>query len=86
MTGAEAFQLAKHKARYGHKSWIVWRKRDGTWSAEVETPSTVRAAMLDVGTQGTWTAVGRYSYVRRWRDGVQTLRNARVGVFPNQRI
>jgi len=42
--------------------------------------------MLDVGTQGRWTAIGTRGYVQRWRDGVRILSNARVGVYPNTKI
>ena len=86
MTGQEAYALAQRKARYGHKAWIVWRGRDGTWNAAVETVAAVRQAMLDVGTQGRWTAIGTREYVQRWRDGVRILSNARVGVYPNTKI
>jgi hypothetical protein len=85
MTGEEAFKLATNKARYGHKSWIVWADRNGAWNAMVESASSVKQAMLDVGTQGRWTAVSRNNYIQRWRDGCQILRNARVGVHPNSR-
>lgn len=85
MTGQEAYALAQRKARYGHKSWIVWKGRDGAFNAALETAATVKQAMLDVGTQGRWTAVSRFNYVQRWRDGVTILRNASVGVHPNQR-
>jgi hypothetical protein len=85
MTGEEAFKLASVKARYGHKSWIVWAGRDGAWNAAVETASAVKQAMLDVGTQGRWTAVSRHSYVQRWRDGIRILRNASVGAHPNSK-
>lgn len=86
MTSQEAFALAQRKARYGHKSWIVWPGRDGVWNAALETVENVRQAMLSVGTQGRWTAVSRQTYVQRWRDGVRILGNARVGVHPNSQV
>lgn len=86
MTGPDVFALAKKKARYGHKSWIVWRDRDGIWNAAVESVETIKAAMLAVGTQGRWTAVSRIDHVQRWRDGVRILGNARVGAHPNGRV
>lgn len=85
MTGEDAYALAAKKARYGHKSWIVWQDRDREWHADVESASAVKRAMLAVGTQGRWTAVSRHNYVQRWRDGLRILRNAAVGVHPNGR-
>lgn len=86
MTGPEAHNLARHQARYGHKSWIVWKDRDGAWNAAIETAASVKEAMLAVGTQGRWTAISRHSYVQRWRDGITILRNASVGVHMNQKV
>ena len=72
MTSQEALALATRKAR------------NGEWNATIETAEAVKQAMLAVGTKGRWTAVSRYTYVQRWRDGVTILRNASVGVHPNQ--
>ena len=79
MTGSEAYALAKRKATYGHKPWIVWSSRSGEWNVAVETPSTIKSAMLSVGTQGRWTSIsGRgLSFVQRWRDGARAIRNSK---------
>lgn len=79
MTGPEAHKLAAHKARYGHRCWIAWKERDGTYSVALQTPETVKRAMLAVGTQGRWQSYsGTIGYVQRWWMGWTYIRNERA--------
>jgi hypothetical protein len=79
LTGPTAYQDAKKKATYGHKSWIVWCTHDGEIFADYETPSSIKRAMLALGTQGRWTTIsGRgLTFVQRWRDGVRAIKNSK---------
>lgn len=54
--GEDAREVAQHKARYGHKNWVVWKNKNNQWVAGVRTAETVKQAMLSTGTQGTFRA------------------------------
>lgn len=56
--GDDAYQVARHNARYGHKDWFVWRGRDGQKYAARATDRTCKMAMLAVGTQGYFIRYG----------------------------
>lgn len=76
MTAQEAHKFAAHKARYGHKCWIAWKDAAGNGFAELETPSSVKRAMLAIGTKGHWTAFnGTVGYIQRWNLGILRLRS-----------
>jgi hypothetical protein len=82
MTNIEAFSTARRKAVKGHNDWLVWRNRDGSWSAERSGPGAVRSAMLATGTQGRWHLVAAnngVSHVCGWRLGITLIRNAKHG-------
>ncbi|HYF09529.1 MAG TPA: hypothetical protein VD970_18055 [Acetobacteraceae bacterium] len=83
MTGTEAFELATRKARFGHRDWIVWQERDGSYRAEARAPAAVKRALLANGTKGrAWWVVGAStSSASRgfWKMGLIMLRNAKVG-------
>jgi hypothetical protein len=82
MLNTEAYSLARRKARYGRRDWIVWRERSGAWQAAPRSPATLKAAMLARGTSGRWTLIAGSTavpYAYGWRDGVTMIRNARFG-------
>ena len=47
-----AFQVAKRKARYGHKSYIVWTDRTGEQQYALYNKQNLKQAILAVGTSG----------------------------------
>jgi len=77
MTGSEARELAKRKARYGHNDWIYWKdKATGEWHAEKETSASVKRALLAVGTQGYYmllTASKAWQLMYHWRMGINAF-------------
>jgi hypothetical protein len=81
MTNTEAFALARRKARYGHRDWLVWKGRDGAWNAAVRSPASIKRAMLAAGTKGRWHLIsdGGPSQIGFWAMGLIMLRNAKVG-------
>ena len=83
MDGHEAHELARRKSRYGHRDWIVWRERDGTFRAEVRSPAAIRKALLANGTKGRrwWVFHGSsgVASIGFWAMGLIMLRNAKVG-------
>lgn len=49
----QADVLARRMARLSHRNWIVWISRDEkTAYAQIRRHESVKAALLDVGTQG----------------------------------
>jgi hypothetical protein len=56
-TYGDALTLARRKARYGHRNWIVWTDKQGQPQAEKVTPETMKRCLLDVGTKGKWMLV-----------------------------
>lgn len=82
-TGKDAGQIARKKARYGHRDWLVWTDKQCEAHSALCTPSNIKKAMLDVGTQGTFIrvcandAIGLLSH---WSDGARYLRNAKYGL------
>lgn len=68
------------KARYGHNDWIVWNDREGVMQARRANREAVKAALLDIGTQGKWFIVGASTgHMHRYRfsDGCRIMRNAK---------
>ena len=58
MTHSEAYNLARHKARYGHRSWIVYDNKQGESFAEAMNADSLKKAMLATGTQGIFLIIG----------------------------
>lgn len=83
MDGTTAFDLARRKARHGHRDWIVWRDRTGDYHAECRTPATIKHALLANGTKGrAWWIISAstgVSLIGFWAMGLIMLRNARHG-------
>lgn len=50
MSFQDAMKLAKRKAHYGHRTWIVWKDRDGNGYAERMSAASIKTALLMVGT------------------------------------
>jgi hypothetical protein len=50
--GQTAFQIAQRKARYGHKSYLVWTDRSGEQQYALYNKANIKRAILDVGTKG----------------------------------
>ena len=76
-----AFQIARKKAVHGHKTWLVYRRRDGSHVAQLYTASAIKAAMIATGTQGRfwWISAnsGTGNICRSWHYAVHLWRCAR---------
>jgi hypothetical protein len=81
MTGSDAYALAHRKARYAHRDWIVWKDRDGDYHAEEATASSVKSALLAIGTKGYFTCVdGKgISYHQTWATSILWHKNLKKG-------
>lgn len=80
MTSSEAFELARRKARYGHRDWVVYRRRDGSWSAAQYSAAAIKAAMLEMGTAGHFSLIAASTGIGHrynWPMGCLAIRNAR---------
>lgn len=80
VTGADAYETARKKARYGHKDWIVWTEKTGTRFAAPKSRESIKAALLAVGTQGRFSLIGAsnaVSFVVCWSLGTQMMRNVK---------
>lgn len=49
------YETIRNKARYGHKSYVVWTDRDGTLQYGIYNKATLKRAILAVGTQGRFS-------------------------------
>lgn len=71
--GEDAYQVARHKARYGHKDWFAWLGKDGQRYAARANAETCKMAMLASGTQGKFTRYSSDGWGTSnidWRDAV----------------
>lgn len=76
-----AHDIAFRKARYGHKTWLVFHRRDGSWETRQYSADAIKAALIAVGTQGRffWYSAncGTPNLCRSWHYGVYLWRCAR---------
>lgn len=83
MTTQEAFDLARNKARYGHRDWIVWKDKDGSGRAERLTAATMKECLLACGTKrGSWTLVCKNDgtgMMGFWWLGLNLIRQCKRG-------
>lgn len=78
----EASQFARRKAQYGHRSWCVWRMKNGSVCAARVSPEVVKEALLAVGTQGRFTFYSASDSIPTsvgWRIGINILSNVKGG-------
>lgn len=74
-TNQEAFQHAKHRARYAHHESIVFQ-REGQWFAERRSKAAIKAALLASGTKGRFHLIGCGApMIVGWRIGTLMFRN-----------
>lgn len=76
------FEIARTKATRGHKTWLIWLRRDGTYEGRPYAAEAIRLALLASGTQGRfwwYDEHGTGHMCRSWRYGVQLWRVARRG-------
>jgi hypothetical protein len=76
---ASAFDIAERKSRYGHKTWLVFKRKDGEYEARLYSAESIKAALLAGGLRGRfYWFIGGGSYVcRSWSYGVHLWRCAR---------
>ena len=70
------------KARFGHKDWIYWQERDGTYRAEWRSPESIKRALLASGTKGFWALVMADSGCPMkgfWAMGINILSQSKRG-------
>lgn len=79
--GPPAFAHAKHRARYSHRSHLVWTDAAGQWFAGRECLESVEAAAATVPAVGRFWSVGADGVIVRvgpnlarimvsnWRNG-----------------
>lgn len=76
-----AHEIAIRKAQHGHKTWLCFRRRDGSWVARLYNADAVKAALLAVGTQGRfyWYSAnsGTPNLCRSWHYGLHLLKCAK---------
>lgn len=48
-------EIARRKARYGHRPWLHWRDRNNTPHIAIFSSLSIKTAMLAIGTQGNFT-------------------------------
>lgn len=76
--GDDAFQKARHMARYSHKDWFVWIDKDEKRYAARATARTCKMAMLASGTQKNFYRVypdGQTWVSGSWKGAVIWLHN-----------
>lgn len=69
-------------AKYGRRDWLSWFDRNGDKQSAPKTTNSIKKAMLDTGTQGTFillTAGNGHGMIITWRMAVTVWRNSRVG-------
>lgn len=49
--GENIGQIVANKARYGHRTWVMYLGRDGLWHGARATADTLKRAMLATGTK-----------------------------------
>lgn len=77
-----ALEIARRKARYGHRDWLVWAEPPGRSQARVLSYENLRAAMKDCGSQVRFNLVSASTavcQVMTWRIGTILLRNLKNG-------
>ena len=77
---ATVFEDARRLATKGHRTWIVFRERDGTFSKCLWNSESIKRAMLAVGTQGRFNWVdpsGVWNICRVWSYALHLLQCAR---------
>lgn len=73
-------QTAQKKARFGHRDWVYWTRRDGVGMAAPASRASVKSAMVDLGTSGRFLLLAASTgvpHLQRWNDGCRMMRNAR---------
>lgn len=76
----EAFGMARRKAIKGHRTWLLFRRKDGQFEGRLYSASAIKAALLAGGTRGRfhWIDSGGISHVCcSWDYGVHLFRCAR---------
>jgi hypothetical protein len=74
------FQIAERKSRFGHRSWLVFKRRDGQFEARPYAADAIKAALLAGGgrTRFWWyDGSGISNICRSWSYGVHLWRCAR---------
>ena len=82
MISGARLQDIQVKARFGHKSWIYWRNREGVSMAEWLSASSVKRALLDCGTTRFWCLVHADSGCPMkgfWSMGINLIKQSRYG-------
>lgn len=76
---ADAFDLAKRMAKYGHRDWIVWQTEGGAWKSAKLSRDSLEAAMAEA--VGSEAKPGRFSCIGRDTAIGQTVSPALAAVW-----
>ena len=71
---------AHRKAVKGHRTWLVFKRRDGEFEARLYSASAIKSAMLAGGTKGRFTwydPSGASNICRSWNYALHLLKCAR---------
>lgn len=81
LEGKLAHQEAQRMARFGHKRWIGYREKDGSYVAERLTTESLKRCLLAVGTKGNWTLIETDGSSNKgwWWLGCNILRQLKRG-------
>ena len=80
----DAYAIARRKAKYGHRDWLAWTRRDGQKCAARVTTAAVKQAMLDCGTQQffmRYAGSDGMGMIATWRLGALWIRQAKRGMW-----
>lgn len=84
LTGDDVSATARRKARYGRRSWLIWKDRQGKTVAAVCSPESVKQAMLATGTQGFFLKVQAGAWTGLaidWSTAAMWLRHAKKNLL-----
>ncbi|ADO59894.1 hypothetical protein [Paenibacillus polymyxa] len=79
----DVLQTAKRKARYGHRDWVYWKDENGDEHTEVKSSSSVKKAMISVGSKGRYFVVCANNgnlMLGNWRMGITMINNTKYGI------
>ncbi len=82
---ASTYQEAVRKARYGGRDWIAYHNKRGEGVFVPCTGRSVKAAMLEIGTQGHFTLIGAGNgcgMFVSWRIACNMLKQVKYGMLP----
>jgi hypothetical protein len=76
-----AFAMAENKAKKGHRTWLLFQRKDGSFEGRIYCADAIKAAMLEVGVYGRFwwftASSGTGNVCRSWGYANALLRAAK---------